>query len=57
MVLSQGMGRRLQADPATLGYLEQRGVTVHLAETRETVTIYNTLAERTLVVGLFHSTC
>jgi len=29
----------------------------HVAETREVVTIYYKLAERTLVAGLFHSTC
>jgi hypothetical protein len=29
----------------------------HAAQTREVVTIYYKLAERTLVAGLFHSTC
>jgi len=51
------MARRLQVDPATLSYLEQRGVTVHVAETREAVTIYHELAERTLAAALIHSTC
>jgi hypothetical protein len=29
---------------------------VHVAETRETVEIYNDLAQSALVAGLFHST-
>ena len=57
VVLSQGMDQRLQVPPATRHFLEQRCVTVHVAETREAVGIYNDLAERTLVAGLFHSTC
>lgn len=56
VVLSQGMDRRLQVDPATLEYLERRSITVHVAETREAVEIYNKLAG-TGVAGLFHSTC
>jgi hypothetical protein len=57
VVLSQGMARQLQVHPATHDYLQQCGVTVHVAETREAVKIYNELAERGLVAGLFHSTC
>jgi len=57
VVLSQGMTTRLQVHPATRRYLEQRSVTVHVAETREAVKIYNDLTESTLVAGLFHSTC
>ena len=57
VVLSQGMNQRLQVPPATRRYLEQRGVRVQVAETREAVRIYNDLAEGTLVAGLFHSTC
>src|SRR5215472_14014625 len=56
IVLSQGMEKRLQVDPATYGYLQQRSVTVHTAETSEAVRIYNELAEGTPVAGLFHST-
>src|SRR5689334_17428572 len=56
VVLSQGMNQRLRVHPATRHYLAQRGVTVHVAETREAVKIYN-LAEGALVAGLFHSTC
>ena len=57
VVLSQGMNQRLQVHPATHRYLEQRSVTVHVAETREAVKIYNDLAQGALVSGLFHSTC
>jgi hypothetical protein len=57
VVLSTGMNQRLQVPPATCHYLEQHGVTVHVAETREAVKIYNDLAEGALVAGLFHSTC
>ena len=56
-VLSQGMDKRLQVHPATLRYLEERSVMVHVAETCEAVKIYNDLAAGTLVAGLFHSTC
>lgn len=57
VVLSQGMDRRLQVDPATLEYLERRSITVHVAETCEAVEIYNKLAGTVGVAGLFHSTC
>jgi len=57
VVLSQGMDRRLQVDPATQEYLERRSVTVHVAETREAVEIYSKLADTVPVAGLFHSTC
>lgn len=57
LVLSRGMDQRLQVPSATRDYLEQRRVTVHVAETREAVKIYNDLAEGTPVAGLFHSTC
>jgi hypothetical protein len=45
VVLSRGMNQVLQVDPATLAYLEQRSVVVHVAETREAAEIYNKLAE------------
>jgi hypothetical protein len=57
VVLSQGMDKQLQVDPATLAVLEQRSVTVHVLETREAVALYNELATQTAVGGLFHSTC
>lgn len=57
VVLSQGMDKRLQVDPATLAYLERQSVNVHVAETLEAVQIYNELAGAVPVAGLFHSTC
>jgi hypothetical protein len=57
VVLSRGMDKQLQVHPATHHYLEERSITVHVAETREAVSIYNDLAEGGLVGGLFHSTC
>jgi hypothetical protein len=57
VVLSRGMDLVLQVDPATLELLAARGVEVHVAETRAAVELYNELAERAPVGGLFHSTC
>lgn len=57
VVLSQGIDKQLQVDPATMEYLEQRSITIHVAETRQAVQIYNKLAEHVPVGGLFHSTC
>ncbi len=57
VVLSQGMDKRLHVHPDTCRYLEERSITVHVAETREAVRIYNELTGRALVAGLFHSTC
>jgi hypothetical protein len=57
-VLSRGMQLQLQVDPRTVELLEQRGITVHIAETTEAVQVYNELAANgTAVAGLFHSTC
>jgi hypothetical protein len=57
VVLSQGMNQQLRVHPDTRRYLDERCITVHAAETREAVKIYNDLAGGTLVAGLFHSTC
>jgi hypothetical protein len=57
VVLSQGMDMKLHVDQATLTFLQEKGITIHVAETRQAVKIYNTLAENTPVGGLFHSTC
>jgi hypothetical protein len=57
VVLSLGMDRRLHVDQATLRYLEERSVEVHMLETREAVKVYNDLAEDNVLAGLFHSTC
>ncbi len=57
VVLSRGIDLQLEVDPLTLAYLEDRGVTVHVAQTEEAVQIYNELSSGTAVGGLFHSTC
>ena len=57
LVLSQGMNKQLHVHPDTHRYLDERSITVHVAETREAAKIYNDLAEGALVAGLFHSTC
>lgn len=57
VVLSRGMDEQLQVDSATLTYLEARAIEVHVLETREAVRVYNELAARVPVGGLFHSTC
>ena len=57
VVLSRGMEEQLEVDPATLDLLAERGVAVHVAETRAAVETYNELAGHTPVGGLFHSTC
>lgn len=58
IVLSRGMLLQLQTCRQTLDLLEQRGVTVHVAETKKAAAIYNRLAGNGEPVGgLFHSTC
>ena len=57
IVLTRGMDLVLQTCPETLALLRERGVAVHVEETRTAVALYNKLAEDTLVGGLFHSTC
>jgi hypothetical protein len=58
VVLSRGQELRLQTRPDTLDLLRERGVTVHVEETKAAVKRYNDLAEQGEAVGgLFHSTC
>jgi hypothetical protein len=57
VVLSRGMNKQLRVPPDTRRYLDERSITVHVAETREAVRIYNDLAGGTPVAGLFHATC
>ncbi len=57
VVLSRGMALMLRTCPETLAFLEQRGVSVHVKETKAAVALYNELAETQPVGGLFHSTC
>ena len=57
VVLSQGMNTQLRVHPDTRRYLDERSITVHVAETREAAKIYIDLTEGTLVAGLLHATC
>ncbi|NIM93911.1 MAG: hypothetical protein GTO18_09405 [Anaerolineales bacterium] len=57
VVLSRGMRLALKTSSETMKLLEQRGIPVHVKETRESVDLYNKLAETEAVGGLFHSTC
>ncbi|HLL65759.1 MAG TPA: Mth938-like domain-containing protein [Micromonosporaceae bacterium] len=57
VVLSRGMELQLQVDSRALELLDEREVTVHVAQTTDAVRIYNELAEAQPVGGLFHSTC
>lgn len=57
VVLSRGMDLALKVAPQTRERLESAGVTVHVAETRQAVELYNRLADTEPVGGLFHSTC
>ena len=57
VVLSRGMHLRLQTCPETLQLLRDKGIQVHVEETRAAAEVYNRLAENERVGGLFHSTC
>ncbi len=57
VVLTRGMHLVLQTCPETLAYLRERGIPVHVEETRAAVELYNRLAQTEPVGGLFHSTC
>jgi hypothetical protein len=57
VILSLGMERRLQIDPATIALLERLGVPYQAAETPEAVALYNDATATLRVGGLFHSTC
>jgi hypothetical protein len=57
IVFGLGAQRRLRVCPETLHLLEARQIILRLAATPEAVTIYNGLAGREPVGGLFHTTC
>jgi hypothetical protein len=57
IVLSCGMERRLGVDLATLRWLDEHGMEVHVCETSKAVNLYNEIATTRAVGGLFHSTC
>jgi hypothetical protein len=57
VVLSKGMLERLQVCPETLALLERKGIPAHVLPTEDAVRLYNELAAKQKVGGLFHSTC
>lgn len=58
IVLSRGMDLKLGVPDDTVRWLENQGIKVHVAETRQAVEIYNRLVgDGVKVGGCFHSTC
>jgi hypothetical protein len=57
VVLSRGMQLMLWTCPETLQLLKDKGIGVHVEETRKAAELYNKLAKSEPVGGLFHSTC
>ena len=57
LVLSKGVLEQLRVCPETLALLKNRGIPVHVLPTEEAVRVYNELAAKERVAGLFHSTC
>lgn len=57
VVLSRGMKECLHVPRETLDFLKEREVAAHVLPTAEAVKLYNELAEKELVGGLFHTTC
>ena len=57
VVLSKGVWERLEVQPATLAWLQDKGVEVRVLQTEEAVKCFNELAAVAPVGGLFHSTC
>ncbi|MGH7541556.1 MAG: MTH938/NDUFAF3 family protein, partial [Gemmatimonadota bacterium] len=58
VVLSRGQQERLRVPSATVEWIEERDVRVHVLRTQEAVERYNELAAGDEPVGaLIHSTC
>lgn len=57
VVLSRGMKECLQVPRKTLDFLKVHQITAHVLPTTEAVKLYNQLAEKESVGGLFHTTC
>jgi hypothetical protein len=57
IVLSRGMKECLHVPRETLDFLEGREVAAHVLPTAEAVELYNQLAGKERVGGLFHTTC
>jgi hypothetical protein len=57
VVLSRGMKKCLEVRPETLEFLKQNQIETHVLPTPEAVQLYNQLAGKKPVGGLFHTTC
>ncbi len=57
VVLSKGVWERLEVQPATLAWLQDRGVEVRVLQSEAAVRCYNELRGIAPVGGLIHSTC
>jgi hypothetical protein len=57
VVLSRGMKECLQVPQETLQFLKERQIETHVLPTTEAVQLYNQLAEKQAIGGLFHTTC
>ena len=57
VVLSQGFHQRLQVTDATLEYLDEKGIEVHVLPTGEAAERYNQVAADRPAGALIHSTC
>ena len=56
-VLSRGMKECLEVPHETLEFLKERQIPVHVLPTSDAAELYNQLAEKEAVGGLFHTTC
>jgi hypothetical protein len=57
VVLSKGFYERLGVTPEALRLLEDNGVTAHVRQTEEAISLYDELRKTERVGALIHSTC
>jgi hypothetical protein len=57
VVLSRGMKKCLAVPHETLEFLKEKQIETHVLPTPEAAKLYNQLAEKESVGGLFHTTC
>jgi hypothetical protein len=57
VVLSRGMKQCLEVPRETLDFLKEKQIEAHVLPTAEAVELYNKLGKKSLVGGLFHTTC
>jgi len=57
VVLSKGFYERLGVTPEALRLLEDSGVTAHVRQTEEAISLYDELRKTERVGALIHSTC